>query len=332
MRVLVTGGAGFIGSNFVRRSAGRAYPGLDGAEVVVLDAAHLLPAIWPTSPRCSTRRGCGSCEGDIRDAALVDALHGRASTRSCTSPPSPTSTARSPARPTSSRPTCSAPSVLLRRRARAGGRAVRARVHRRGLRLDRATARGRRPTRWSRTRRTRRRRRRRTCSPAPITAPTACRCASRAAPTTTGPTSSPRRSSRCSSRTCSTASTCRSTATGSTSATGCTSTTTAAASRSSLSRRPARRGLQHRRRHRADQPRTHPPAARRGRRGRVPDRTGGRPARPRPPLLRRLDQDRRPNSATRRRCPSSRARRRPCAGTPTTAPGGSRSRPGRSPR
>jgi len=37
VRVLVTGGAGFIGSNFVRRAVTGAYPGLAEAEVVVLD-------------------------------------------------------------------------------------------------------------------------------------------------------------------------------------------------------------------------------------------------------------------------------------------------------
>ena len=55
----------------------------------------------------------------------------------------------------------------------------------------------------------------------------------------------------------------RSTATGSTCATGCTSTTTAAASSSCSTKGRAGRDLQHRRRHRADQPRAHRPAARR---------------------------------------------------------------------
>ena len=38
VRILVTGGAGFIGSNFVRRTLEDAYPGLEGADVVVYDA------------------------------------------------------------------------------------------------------------------------------------------------------------------------------------------------------------------------------------------------------------------------------------------------------
>ena len=93
MKILVTGGAGFIGSNFVRRTLQDAYPGLEGAEVVVLDAltysgnlANLAPGgrlaavhasctATSATPRCSTR----CCP---------------ASTPSCTSPPSRTSTAR----------------------------------------------------------------------------------------------------------------------------------------------------------------------------------------------------------------------------------------------
>jgi len=72
MRILVTGGAGFIGSNFVRRTLQDAYPGLEGAEVVVYDAltysgnlANLAPVA--DSPRYSF------VHGDIRDADLLDA-------------------------------------------------------------------------------------------------------------------------------------------------------------------------------------------------------------------------------------------------------------------
>jgi dTDP-glucose 4,6-dehydratase len=71
MKVLVTGGAGFIGSNFVRRTLDDAYPGLEGAEVVVLDAltysgnvANLAPVA--ESPRYSF------VHGDIRDAELLN--------------------------------------------------------------------------------------------------------------------------------------------------------------------------------------------------------------------------------------------------------------------
>ena len=71
MKVLVTGGAGFIGSNFVRRTLGDALPGLEGAEVVVLDAltysgnlANLAPVA--DSPRYTF------VHGDIRDTELLD--------------------------------------------------------------------------------------------------------------------------------------------------------------------------------------------------------------------------------------------------------------------
>ncbi|MBA2415384.1 MAG: GDP-mannose 4,6-dehydratase, partial [Geodermatophilaceae bacterium] len=37
MRLLVTGGAGFIGSHFVRTVMQQSYPGLENAEVTVLD-------------------------------------------------------------------------------------------------------------------------------------------------------------------------------------------------------------------------------------------------------------------------------------------------------
>jgi dTDP-glucose 4,6-dehydratase len=71
VRILVTGGAGFIGSNFVRRTLEDAYPGLEDAEVVVYDAltysgnlANLEPV--ENSPRYAF------VHGDIRDEALLD--------------------------------------------------------------------------------------------------------------------------------------------------------------------------------------------------------------------------------------------------------------------
>jgi dTDP-glucose 4,6-dehydratase len=74
VRILVTGAAGFIGSNFVRKVLTDTYAGLEGAEVVVLDAltysgnlANLAPVA--DSPRYSF------VKGDIRDAALLDTLY-----------------------------------------------------------------------------------------------------------------------------------------------------------------------------------------------------------------------------------------------------------------
>ncbi|HEU5110975.1 MAG TPA: dTDP-glucose 4,6-dehydratase [Micromonosporaceae bacterium] len=73
MRVLVTGGAGFIGSNYVRRALTGAYPAVADAELVVLDKltyagnlANLAPVA--DSPRLRFVRG------DVCDARLVSEL------------------------------------------------------------------------------------------------------------------------------------------------------------------------------------------------------------------------------------------------------------------
>jgi dTDP-glucose 4,6-dehydratase len=73
MKVLVTGGAGFIGSHYVRQALGGAYPSLAEAEVVVLDLltyagnrANLDPVA--DSPRLRF------VEGDICDGALLSTL------------------------------------------------------------------------------------------------------------------------------------------------------------------------------------------------------------------------------------------------------------------
>ncbi len=59
MRLLVTGGAGVIGSNFVRRALGGAYPGLRHAQVTGLDKL-VYSASWPTSLRSRAIRACAS--------------------------------------------------------------------------------------------------------------------------------------------------------------------------------------------------------------------------------------------------------------------------------
>ncbi|MET9546354.1 dTDP-glucose 4,6-dehydratase [Streptomyces sp. NPDC006627] len=70
MRIVVTGGAGFIGSNFVRHAVQGAYPALAGADVVVLDKltyAGRKENLTPVLDNPSLR----FVEGDICDAPLM---------------------------------------------------------------------------------------------------------------------------------------------------------------------------------------------------------------------------------------------------------------------
>ena len=73
MKILVTGGAGFIGSNFVRRTLEDAYPGLEGAEIVVLDALTYSGNLENLAPVADSPR-YRFVHGDIRDAELLDRL------------------------------------------------------------------------------------------------------------------------------------------------------------------------------------------------------------------------------------------------------------------
>ena len=77
MKIVVTGGAGFIGSNFVRRLLTDTYPAYAGADVVVLDKltyagneANLAPVA--SSPRYAFVRG-DICEPDDVDQTLAAA-------------------------------------------------------------------------------------------------------------------------------------------------------------------------------------------------------------------------------------------------------------------
>jgi dTDP-glucose 4,6-dehydratase len=72
VRILVTGGAGFIGSNFVRRTLEDAYPGLEGADVVVYDALTYSGNLADLAPVAENPR-YSFVHGDIRDSALLDA-------------------------------------------------------------------------------------------------------------------------------------------------------------------------------------------------------------------------------------------------------------------
>ena len=71
MRLLVTGGAGFIGSNYVRAVLGGRYPSMAGAQVTVLDKLTYSGNIenlreLRDDPRLTF------VQGDICDAALVN--------------------------------------------------------------------------------------------------------------------------------------------------------------------------------------------------------------------------------------------------------------------
>ena len=73
MRVLVTGGAGFIGSHYVRQALTGAYPTLGDAEVVVLDKLTYAGNRANLDPVAADQR-LRFVQGDICDAELVTGL------------------------------------------------------------------------------------------------------------------------------------------------------------------------------------------------------------------------------------------------------------------
>ncbi|RKS68617.1 dTDP-glucose 4,6-dehydratase [Motilibacter peucedani] len=73
MRLLVTGGAGFIGSHFVRTALAGGYPALAGAELVVLDALTYAGTLT-NLPDVERTPGLRFVHGDVCDVDLVDAL------------------------------------------------------------------------------------------------------------------------------------------------------------------------------------------------------------------------------------------------------------------
>jgi len=73
MRILVTGAAGFIGSNYVRRLIGGEYPGHEDARVVVLDKLTYAGNLANLEPVMADPR-LRFVQGDILDRDLVDDL------------------------------------------------------------------------------------------------------------------------------------------------------------------------------------------------------------------------------------------------------------------
>ncbi len=73
MRVLVTGGAGFIGSHYVRSLIAGAYPAYADAEVVVLDLLTYAGTLTNLAA-CAADPRLHFVRGDIRDADVVAAV------------------------------------------------------------------------------------------------------------------------------------------------------------------------------------------------------------------------------------------------------------------
>ena len=143
-RVLITGGAGFIGSNLADRAASR------DVEVAILDN-------FSTGRRELVNPGAELFEGDVLDTERAARSHARAATPSSTCRPTPTCATGWSARAWTSSRTRSRPRTCSRRCGRP------ARTRSRSPRPARSTA----SPRCSRRPRTRRSRSRRRCTPRP---------------------------------------------------------------------------------------------------------------------------------------------------------------------
>ncbi|WAC65267.1 dTDP-glucose 4,6-dehydratase [Agrococcus sp. SL85] len=73
MQILVTGGAGFIGSNFVRMALADRLPGLEGASITVLDALTYSGNPQNLAP-IAEHPHYAFVHGDIRDTGLLDRI------------------------------------------------------------------------------------------------------------------------------------------------------------------------------------------------------------------------------------------------------------------
>src|SRR5699024_2063431 len=76
MRLLITGGAGFIGSHYVRQALSGAYPDLAHADIVVLDKLTYAGNLANLDPVADHPR-LTFVKGDILDTAIVDDLMAR---------------------------------------------------------------------------------------------------------------------------------------------------------------------------------------------------------------------------------------------------------------
>jgi dTDP-glucose 4,6-dehydratase len=76
VKLLVTGGAGFIGSHYVRQAISGAYPGLTDADIVVLDALTYAGSRTNLAPVEGSSR-LSFVHGDICNVDLVDGLFGQ---------------------------------------------------------------------------------------------------------------------------------------------------------------------------------------------------------------------------------------------------------------